>query len=244
MDILRTERPKIEFSKLYKSSLPWISAFITVLTFVLSGQRLTVWSAVIAVIIIVVLACLIYLILYVIRYIKYLLETERNHHRLMQLYGEKESELVERDRIISAYPRQLLDNFRWGGLKTLEAVSNEALSDLSKKDIEILEKVAGDSGVELIFNAGESEGIRKEMFLSVVTAYGDDLWGIVRIVWVDKNKCRGEVVSKINLDFWRRMEKEMYSDASPPSHLKARLYTLKDLDTELRLMKRKLEEKG
>jgi len=244
MAIVATDKPKFEYLKVFTSYPTWLSLVITVVAFILSNQELTVWSAIITIVIIVALAYLIYLIVYATRYLRYLLETERNHGRLMQLYGEKESQLVERDRIMSSYPRQLFDNFRLGGLRTLAAVSNESLSDLNKKDIEILEKVAGDSGVELIFNIGKNEGIREGNFLSIVTEYGNDLWGVVNIIHVDENKCRGEVISKINLDFWRKMEKEMYSDASPPPHLKARLYTLRDLDTELGLIKSKLEEKG
>lgn len=244
MAIVATDKPKFEYLKVFTSYPAWLSLVITVVAFTLSNQRLNVWSAIITVLIIIAFAYLIYSVVYIARYITYLLKTERNHDRLMELYGEKESELVERDRIISSYPRQLLDNFRWGALKGITAISNQSLSKLLNKDIEIVEKGAGKNGVELIFNAGEGEGIKKGMFLSVVTKYGNDLWGIVRIVEVDENKCRGEVISKINLDFWRKMEKEMYSDASPPPHLKARLYTLQDLDTELDLMTSKPKGKG
>lgn len=244
MAIVAIDKPKFEYLKVFTSYPAWLSLVITVVAFILSNQRLNVWSAIITVLIIIAFAYLIYSVVYIARYIKYLLKTERNHDRLMQLYGEKESELVERDRIISSYPRQLFENFRWGGLKTLYAVSNESLSGLRDKDVEILEKVAGSSGVELIFNVGKSEGMREGNFLSIVTKYGDDLWGVVRIVQVDENKCIGEVISKINLNFWRKMEKEMYSDASPPPHIKARLYILQDLDTELGLMEGKLQQKG
>jgi len=244
MDIVRPERPKIEFSKVHKSFLPLISTGITVLAFVLSNQRLTVQSALVAVAIIFGLAYLIHLISYGIRYVKYLRKTERNYDRLMQLYGEKETELVKRDRIISSYPKRLIENFRWGAIKGRASLSNELLDDLSNKDISILEKAAGNSGVELIFDVGEKEGIRTKMLLSIVTAYGNDLWGVVRITQVSETHCRGEVISKINIDFWNEIEKEMYYDASPPPHIKARLYSGEDLVTELRLMESKLEQKG
>ncbi len=243
MEILRTERPKFEFSKVFKSYIPLLSLAITIAGFVLLNQELTVLSAVIILFIIIALAHLIYLVAYIARYIKYLLKTVRNHNRLMQLYGEKESQLIERDRIITSYPQQLTENLRRGAMRAVVAMSNQSLSALRNKSIEILEKVAGRSGVELIFNVGESEGIRAGTFLSIVTEYGNDLWGIVRIVWVDENKCRGEVISRINLAFWRKLEKEMYSDVTPPSHLKARLYTLEDLDTELGEMEGKPKEK-
>jgi hypothetical protein len=245
MGIVTKDRPTFEWLKVFTSYPAWLSTAITAVAFILSNQELTVWSAIITIVIIVALAYLIYLIVYATRYLRYLLETERNHGRLMQLYGEKESQLVERDRIISSYPKQLIENFRRGAMRGVAAMlSSKLLSDLGNKDIGILEKVAGNTGVELIFNVGKTEGVSRGMLLSIVTAYSNDLWGIVRIVEVDENRCRGEVISKINLDFWRKMEKEMYSDVSPPPHLKARLYTLEDLDTELGLMEGKSKEKG
>lgn len=244
MELVRPERPKIEFTKVHKSFLPLISTVITVLAFVLSNQRLTVQSALVAVAIIVGLAYLIHLISYGIRYVKYLRETERNHDRLMQLYGEKESEVVERDRIISSYPKQLIENFRWGAIKGRASKSNELLADLSKKEISILEKASGNNGIELIFDVGAKDGIKERMLLSIVTAYGNDLWGVVKIIRVSDKKCTGEVISKINMNFWSHVEKEMYYDASPPPHIKARLYSGEDLVTELRLMESKLKQKG
>lgn len=244
MDLVRPERPKIEFSKVHKTFSPLISTVITVLAFVLSNQRLTVQSALVVVAIIVGLAYLIHLISYGIRYVKYLRETERNRDRLMQLYGEKETELVKRDRIISSYPKQLIENFRWGAIKGRASKSNELLPDLSKKGITILEKVAGSNGVELIFDVGAKDGIKERMLLSIVTAYGNDLWGVVKIIWVNDKKCRGEVISKINVSFWSQVEKEIYHDPSPPPNIKARLYSTDDLLSELKLMMGKLEEKG
>ena len=102
---------------------------------------------------------------------------------MMQLYGEKETELVERGRIISSYPKELIENFRRGAKRGVVATTNQSLPHLRNKEIEILEKVAGSNGVELIFNAGESAGIRTGTFLSIVTEYGNELWGIVRIIW-------------------------------------------------------------
>ncbi len=241
MDIQGPERPKIEFSKVRKSSLPWMSIVIAVLAFILSNQELPVW---LAIVIILGSAYSMHLILSVIKYLKYLRETERNHDKLMQLYGEKESESIGKDRIISSYSQQLVENFSLGAAKGRASKYNESLKDLFHKDINILEKKAGHNGAELILGVGAKEGVSKNMLLSIITAYGDDLWGVVRVTRVNENTCRGEVISKINIDFWRQIEKEMYYDASPPPHIKARLYSANDLLAELNLMKSKLEQKG
>lgn len=246
MEALTTEKPKVNISKVHKTTLPLISTAITAVTFILSNQELTIWSALIAIIVVFALAYLIRLTLYLLRYVNYLRKTERNHDRLMQLYGKKETEVVERDRIISSYPKQLIRTSFSGFMKGMSATRNQLspeLTNLDNKDINILEKSAGKRGVVLTFDVGEDEGIKGNMLLSIVTKYGNDLWGVVRIVWVGKNKSTAEVFTKINGEFWMKMEKEMYSDASPPDNVKARLYQMEDFSNEMDLIQDKLETK-
>jgi hypothetical protein len=244
MDATTKDKPRFERFKVFKSYFTWVAAAISVVGFVLSRQKLPIWAPAVIVLGVIALAYLIYWGLHFRKYLRYLRERERNHDKLMQLYGQKQSEVVERDRIISSYPKQLIENFRWGAIKGRASKSNELLPDLSKKEISILEKAAGSNGVELIFDKGTKDGLTKNTLLSIVTAYGGDLWGVVRIVHVDKNKCKGEVISKINMNFWSQVEKEMYHNPSPPPNIKARLYSREDLLTELRLMESKFEQKG
>lgn len=235
MDSRRIERPKLKFFKGFTPYIPWISIAITVIAFVLSGQELTLWSALILIIIIIALACLIYLVTYIVRYAKYLFEMARNHARLMQLYGEKESELIEKDRIISSHQTQLASNLVLGVMRSMSAKSNESMIDMIDKDINILGKRAGENGVELIFDVGSKVGIEENTLLSIVTMYGD-LWGVVLISHVNENDCTGHALSRINENFWRQIEEDMSHDPSPPPSVKARLYCEEDLITELKLV--------
>lgn len=235
MDVLRTERPKFEFSKVFKSYIPLLSLAITAAGFILLNQELTLWSAIVVIIVIIALACLIYLATYVAKYVRYLVETARNHARLMQLYGEKESELIKKDRIISSHQTQLASNLVLGVMRSMSAKSNESMIDMIDKDINILGKRAGENGVELIFDVGSKVGIEENTLLSIVTMYGD-LWGVVLISHVNENDCTGHALSRINENFWRQIEEDMSHDPSPPPSVKARLYCEEDLITELKLV--------
>lgn len=233
-------KPRFDPIKVFKSYLTWVLAVITFLGFILSNQNLTLWLSIIIVLGVIAVAYLVYFGTYAVRYLKYLRRREKDYNRLIELYGENESKLSDMKKEVSSFREQQVANFVFGAMRGIKAKSNESLVELVDEDIDIMGKRYDSSGLELIFNKGSEAGIEEGMLFSILTLYGD-LWGVVEISHVNEDNCKGYPVSRLNSNFWSKIERDAVHDQTPPQSVKARLYCEEHLMTELKLMIGKVE---
>jgi hypothetical protein len=236
MDAEEIKKPKFNLLEIFTKHFLTISAFIGLLTFVLSGTKLTILSATIIVIAVILLALFIYIIWYGICYLRFLLRIYKSYNRLIELYGKIESESLEKDNIIDLHQKQLRFASAKGFYKGQWAQINSSSPELSAirtRQIRITGKSINDGVLSLTFDVGENEGIKDGTLLSIVTEYNDELWGVILINWVSADKSRGTPIEKINSHFWSKIEKEVYYDPTPPAGVTARLYNYADFETEL-----------
>lgn len=234
------EKPRFDPREGVKSYFTWIALALAIAGFMLSPLTLSVWSYALIVVAIIGIAYLIYFGLYAVRYVKYLQDKEENLNSLIELYGKKESELLTMKEEVSSFRRQQIVNFFLGARRGIEAKSNESLVHLVDEDIDISGKRSDSNGFELIFDKGAKAGIEEGTLLSILTVYGD-LWGVVEIDEVSEDDCKGHPVSRLNQNFWSKVEKDAVHDQSPPPSVKARLYCEEHLMTELKAMLKEIE---
>lgn len=241
MNASTDEKPRFNLLEGVKSLFAWVAIAFTIAGFMLSPLTLPVWLYVLIAAAIIGIAYLIYFGLYAVRYVKYLQGKEKKLNSLIELYGKKESELLRMKEEVRSVRRRQIWSFFLGAKRGIEAKSNESLALLVDEDIDILGKRYGTNGFELIFNKGTKAGIEQGTLLSILTTVYGDLWGVVEIHGVSEDDCKGHPVSRLNRNFWSRVEKDAAYDQSPPPSVKARLYCEEHLMNELKATLNEIE---
>lgn len=89
-------------------------------------------------------------------------------------------------------------------------------------EISILGLTNNSGTVNLILEAGSSNGISRETMLNVVTYPGAELYGEVQVIQISDSKCTASPTNRINSEFWEKLEDKMKSDPSPPPNIVAK----------------------
>lgn len=76
--------------------------------------------------------------------------------------------------------------------------------------------------VNLILEAGSSNGISPGMMLDVVTDPGGEIYGEVQVIQIDNSRCTVSPTNRINSKFWEKLEDRMNHDPSSPPNIVAK----------------------
>ncbi len=72
--------------------------------------------------------------------------------------------------------------------------------------------------VNLILEAGSSNGISSGMMFDIVTDPGGEIYGEVQVVQIEDSSCTVSPANRINTEFWEKLEDRMkYDPSSPPN---------------------------
>lgn len=77
--------------------------------------------------------------------------------------------------------------------------------------------------VNLILEAGASDGVSPGMILDVLTKPGGEKYGEVQVIQLSTDVCVALPTNRVNVEFWEKLEDRMKTDPSPPANIAAKL---------------------
>lgn len=84
--------------------------------------------------------------------------------------------------------------------------------------IRILGLTSNTGTVNLVLDAGSTNGIRPQMMLDVVTDPGGELFGEVEVVQLEDSRCTVSPINRVSPEFWEKLEDRMkYDTQAPPN---------------------------